>query len=111
MTPLSTLAARFIRTLFWIITGLGCLATLLGFAGRWGWLFELASHFRMQYLVVLASGSMVLLAARRYRLATVLAACAMVRSMPVLLMISPTPGPPVTMPNSLLRSHIAGICV
>lgn len=78
MTPLSTLAARFIRTLFWIITGLGCLATLLGFAGRWGWLFELASHFRMQYLVVLASGSMVLLAARRYRLATVLAACAMV---------------------------------
>lgn len=29
-------------------------ATLFGFAGRLGWLFELASHFRVQYFIVLA---------------------------------------------------------
>jgi len=68
---------RIIRTLFWTVIGISCLASLLGFAGRGWWLFELASHFRVQYLALLASGALVLLAARYYRLAAALTACAL----------------------------------
>lgn len=65
-----------IRTLFWTVIGTGCLASLLGLAGRGWWLLELASHFRAQYAVLLAAGTLVLLITRHYRSAVVVAACA-----------------------------------
>lgn len=37
-----------------VVTWLACLATLLGFLGRWGWFCDLASHFRLQYAWLLA---------------------------------------------------------
>lgn len=43
--------------------------TLAGFAGRWAWPFELASHFQVQYFWSLAVAGGVLVALRRYRLA------------------------------------------
>lgn len=34
-----------------------CVATITGFLARWGWPFELASHFRLQYAVILLVGA------------------------------------------------------
>lgn len=53
---------------------LACLATVMGFLGSWGWLFELASHFRLQYCWLLI-GSAVLLAVAREWPEAALAAC------------------------------------
>lgn len=47
----------------------GALATVAGFASRYGWLFELASHFRVQYGVALTLCAIGLVLLRRYRLA------------------------------------------
>lgn len=50
---------------FWGIFGLPvaavCLLTLLGFLGRLWWFFDLASHFRSQYLFILFLSSLILL--------------------------------------------------
>ena len=50
--------------------------TLLGFLGRAGWALDLFSHFRVQYLYMLAASMVFLVMARRYRLATLPAALA-----------------------------------
>lgn len=52
------------RAFFWTITGLTCVASVLGFAGRWLWQFELASHFRTQYFVLLTVSTLILLTFR-----------------------------------------------
>ncbi len=46
---------------------LACLATLAGFAGRFWWGFELATHFRVQYALALGGLTLVLLALRQWR--------------------------------------------
>lgn len=46
---MSSLAALF-WALLWLAAGGAWLATLLGFAGRLWWVFDLFSHFRVQYL-------------------------------------------------------------
>lgn len=51
------------------ITASVTLAALAGFAGRWGWGFELASHFRVQYFWGLLLGTAALFVARRTRTA------------------------------------------
>src|SRR5215468_5414112 len=43
------------RALVWGLTGIASACTVLGFAGKWWWHFELASHFRVQWLVLLAA--------------------------------------------------------
>ena len=48
--------------IFWTITGLTCVASVFGFTGRWMWQFELASHFRVQYFVLLTVSTLILLA-------------------------------------------------
>ncbi len=49
------------------ITGLTCLATAAGFLARSWWVFELFSHFRVQYFVVLAGCGIIFLARKRHR--------------------------------------------
>ena len=44
-----------------------CLATLFGFLGKYGWFFDLFSHFRVQYLFSLTSLVLVCLVLRRWR--------------------------------------------
>ncbi len=59
---------------------LAVFATLTGFAARLWWLFELASHFRVQYALALGFGTLALLAWRRYRWAVVFAVFALVNA-------------------------------
>jgi len=60
------LTVMFNRLLLYI-TGLTCLATAAGFLARSWWVFELFSHFRVQYLVVLAGCGIIFLARKRHR--------------------------------------------
>jgi len=48
------------------ITGLTCLATAVGFLARFWWIFELFSHFRVQYFVVLAGCGIIFLARKKH---------------------------------------------
>lgn len=60
------------RLLMWTaaVLGLGALLGLLaGLAARWSWVFELASHFQVQYFWTLAASAVILAGLRRYRLA------------------------------------------
>lgn len=43
-----------------------CLATLISFAGRFWWGFELATHFRVQYTLALGGSTLILLALRQW---------------------------------------------
>jgi endonuclease/exonuclease/phosphatase (EEP) superfamily protein YafD len=46
-----------------------CAATVLGFCGRFGWLFDLFSHFRVQYFLALALATALLLISRQRKAA------------------------------------------
>lgn len=48
-----------------VVGGILCLLTLAGFLGRFWWLFDLTSHFRVQYALVLILIALILLAKRR----------------------------------------------
>ena len=61
----------FNRLLF-VTTVVTCLATLVGFLARSWWFFELFSHFRVQYLIILAVCGLVYVIRRR-RLEAILA--------------------------------------
>ncbi|MDP6565939.1 MAG: endonuclease/exonuclease/phosphatase family protein [Alphaproteobacteria bacterium] len=56
-----------------VIAGLGLLS-IAGFAGRHWWLLDIASHFRVQYLIVSVALALLVLPARWYRHAALLAA-------------------------------------
>jgi endonuclease/exonuclease/phosphatase (EEP) superfamily protein YafD len=62
---------RWIRAILWWPVHLATLSVagvaLAGYCGRLGWLFELASHFRLQYGVLLAASSLCYLIGRRWR--------------------------------------------
>lgn len=57
-------------SIFWLFVELGCisvcLATLAGFLGRISWVLDLFSHFRFQYLVLLALLTILFIASGRY---------------------------------------------
>lgn len=55
-----------------------CLATVAGFFGRFWWVLDLAAHFRVQYLLFLASLALCLAFARRFRVSAALAGFAAV---------------------------------
>lgn len=50
-----------------LCTGAATIATLAGFAGRWWWVFDLASHFRVQYFWTLMLAALVLACGRRWK--------------------------------------------
>ena len=72
--------AGFLRQTAFAVGGFFCLTTFAAFFGTWGWLFELATHFRTQYsvfLLLLAAG---MAAVRRFSAATVFLVFALVNS-------------------------------
>jgi endonuclease/exonuclease/phosphatase (EEP) superfamily protein YafD len=70
------------------------LATLGGWLGRWLWLGELASHFRVQYFWIFVLGGLLLVAARRFRLAAAAALFALLNLATILPLYWPAAGPP-----------------
>jgi endonuclease/exonuclease/phosphatase (EEP) superfamily protein YafD len=70
-----------------IATGiLSCLITLAGFAGNFWWIFELATHFRVQYALALGAFVIILLQMRQGRWATIFGAFALLNT----VVIAPT---------------------
>ncbi len=76
------------------------LATLAGFAARFWWIFELSSHFRVQYALFLSLGALALLVWRRYCWVTVFAVFALMniatiapRLLPVVAASTDSAGP------------------
>lgn len=55
-----------------------CIATILGFCGRFGWLFDLFSHFRVQYFAGLATVATLLLVPRQRKAAAFFAFFALI---------------------------------
>jgi endonuclease/exonuclease/phosphatase (EEP) superfamily protein YafD len=70
-------AARLAR----LVAGLAILASVAAWCGRLHWLLELITHFRFQYVVALASVTVVVAAARWWRQAAVLALLTIVQSL------------------------------
>ena len=68
--------------LFWalvvVASGLASLFTIAGFLGRYWWVFDLTSHFRLQYLPILLISAGVVARKRRKTLASALAVLAIV---------------------------------
>ena len=69
-----------LASIAWGLTVLACLGTLAGFLGRIGWLGELASHFRAQYLWMLAASAAVLVLSHQPLPALLAAAFAVVNA-------------------------------
>ena len=75
----------------WITAALLLLATALSFAGRWFWLFELASHGRMQLLLGAAVVLLVFLLLRRWRGVVVTALLCVANGLPALPLFTARP--------------------
>ena len=58
-----------------LIAGIG---TIVGFAGRFWWLFELASHFRAQYFLILAVIGLLFLLGRQFKEAALVGVFALI---------------------------------
>ena len=78
------------------IGGLGvfCLISVASLFGRTVWLFELLTHFRVQYVVAGAVLALVLAARRRWIGGATAAALAFANAVPVLPFLPDRPGPP-----------------
>jgi len=63
---------------FAVLAALACVPGLLGFLSGMWWRFELLSHFRVQYAIVLGALTIPFLVARRFRFAAVPGACALI---------------------------------
>ena len=61
-----------------------CVFTLTGFLGRWLWLFDLTSHFRVQYFFLLLLASVIVCIARQFKLAAVFASFALLNGLVIL---------------------------
>ncbi len=64
---------RVSNLLLWLLSMPATLLTFAGFAGSWYWMLDLASHFRLQYAVVLAAITAALFLTNRWKLGTVCA--------------------------------------
>ena len=61
-----------VQKLLSVVQALGvliALATLLGYMGKWWWVFDLFSHFRMQYALTFIVLAIIFLAGKRKRIA------------------------------------------
>ena len=70
-------AGRFLKSLlspwglFALVACAGCVPTYTGFLGTAWWRFDLTSHFRVQYFVVLTAGTIVFAVGRKWKMAIV----------------------------------------
>ena len=78
-------ASNVLRRLTFVLGGFFCLTTAAAFLGTWGWIFELVTHFRLQYAVVLLLLAAGMIAMRRFRAAVVFLIFALVN----LLVLAP----------------------
>ena len=89
---------------------LACLATLVSFAGRFWWGFELATHFRVQYMLALGGLTLILLALRQWGGSALCGAFALLN----LALIAPTlwaddPATPAAERQPALRALLANV--
>jgi endonuclease/exonuclease/phosphatase (EEP) superfamily protein YafD len=68
---------------------LACLATVTGFLGRLWWVFELASHFRVQLTLLLGVLAVVWAIKRRWRMTVICGAAAVVNASLVFFLLWP----------------------
>jgi endonuclease/exonuclease/phosphatase (EEP) superfamily protein YafD len=61
----------------WLITAIPSLLTIAAFGGRYWWGFELATHFRMQYLVILTIVAFIFLKQKKITVAILAGSLAM----------------------------------
>jgi len=78
MTASCYLLNRSLSGLLMLATLLACIGTAVGFLGRHWWGFELASHFRVQYLVIILVSGVIYLSRAKYRTAIVAGVFALV---------------------------------
>lgn len=74
------------------MTVLTCAVSLAGFLGQWWWVFDLASHFRVQYVVVLLLTCAILVSLRHRGFAAVAGAFAILNLSLIATMYLPPPG-------------------
>lgn len=89
------------------------LATLAGFAGQLWWLFELTTHFRVQYALALGSLALILLALQQWPWAALLGAFALLNLAVIAQAFEPDDAAsPVIEPNApTVRALLANIHV
>lgn len=79
-----------------IVSGI---ATVLGFVGSFAWPLDLCSHFRVQYVVCLLIGGLILVAVKRWKSATAFVLLAIVNLAAIVPLYfgrdTPSPGPSV----------------
>jgi endonuclease/exonuclease/phosphatase (EEP) superfamily protein YafD len=76
-------ARLFDATAIWLALGV-MLATGAAWLARWAWIFELATHFRLQYLIIGLIAFSLLAIRRRWGWLAVLVPCLLVNGLPVL---------------------------
>ena len=82
------------------------IATVAGFAGTVWWRFELACHFRVQYIVSLAVIALALALLRRWRFAAVFVAFCMLNLAVVLPLWAFAPEEPATVPVRAMLMNV-----
>lgn len=55
------------------ICALACICTVTGFMGRWWWVFDLSSHFRVQYFLLLTGIALVFCFAHKFQSSVIIA--------------------------------------
>lgn len=84
-----------ISSLFWAfvnIVSMGLiLGTLFGFLGSWWWVFDLASHFRVQYALGLLGVLVVFLLGKRLRSGSIIASGVLLNAVFILPLLFPSP--------------------
>jgi endonuclease/exonuclease/phosphatase (EEP) superfamily protein YafD len=83
------------------------LCTLLGFAGRWNWFFDLFSHFRIQYFLILLATIVLLSLFRMFQAALIFIVPATLN----LLLLAPLYWPPPPTPTLDPASHLSAILI
>ncbi len=85
--------------LFWTLTAGACFVTLGGFIGKWCWIGEVASHFRVQYFFLLALAACVLLIGRHYYHAAFVASLAVINLWCIVSLYLPSPREKIASPD------------
>jgi len=105
-----------LKSLYWLPLDVAvliiCLANLAGFGGKLWWRFDLFSHFRVQYLVLLLLACLLYLIGRRYAAASLVGIFAVVNLALILplyigspLFLKATYGAAAPLPNATAMSY------
>ncbi len=85
---------RIVHSIASIAIGGAAIASLMGLCGSLWWVFDLANHFRVQYLLVLVLGAWLATIARRYALLAMALVFVLVNAWMVAPCLAPRPRPP-----------------